>query len=285
MSRILIIEDDFDFAKELCDKLSEFGYTADFLREGIQTGQEPQRDKILRQAEDFAPDGILVDLDLVGDGDLEEGLRLIGQMKRHPVLSKAWLAALSVYIDDGDSETAKNRRKQVKERGADLAISKDKITLHHRLIPEKLIELFPEHLRPSPLPRVMIFEDSPRDIALYKKAFADRAELRILTPMKADQRLFDTLLKFDPQVIVVDLMLGAQKDQSNYQGSRIIRDISNRKEFSQCKIVVCTKYASPLDKKPNYALWNLKAELISCVLPKFPFPTADQFLAVLEEGS
>ncbi len=284
MKRVFLIEDDGDYARELAAGLRDLGYTVG-MAEGLAKDTPPDRGKILAQAESFCPDRVILDLDL-GDG-LEQGKRLLSELRRSPVLAKASLDVLSVHVsleENAGSREMKSAREEVqRQRGAGLVLHKSQIGTRGSPDAAKLVALWPKGAEPvvANLPRVLVLEDSPGDVERYQQALQDRAKCLFLSPVQATDELMKTIREFDPALIVVDLMLGGEINQRKYPGARIIKTIREDSRLKGKHIVVCSKYISPEDKNPSAP--DVPPGAIDKALPKFPFPTADDLLSPLQK--
>lgn len=282
MKRVFLIEDDAQFARELALGLQDLGYTVG-IAEGLGKGVQPDRRNIMTQVEEFAPERVILDLDL-GDGNTEHGKRLLSALKQTPKLADTFRCVLSGYIpteENPESRQTKSIKDELHQRGADLVLDKGQLLKGFANLARELVKLWSngdEH-PPAKLPRVLILEDSEGDIERYRKALKDRAECFYLSPVKPNAELMKAIQDFDPDLIVADLMLGGLKESKRYPGANIIRAIREDSQLKLKPIVVCSKYISPLEIDPE-APGVLRKE-IDKALPKFPFPTADDLLSSL----
>lgn len=122
------------------------------------------------------------------------------------------------------------------------------------------------------MPRVLLFEDSQACREQFQNVLRERAELFWAMDVRTAE---DQLLRTDPDLVITDLNLFEHPSS----GVRLIRRI---KEVSNVPIVVCSKYISPMSPEESLsAQWGLPDGTVASILPKFPFPTADQLLGPL----
>ncbi len=282
MERLFLIEDDVDFARKLASGLRKLGYTVG-TAEGPATGTTPDRGRILAQAESFRPNCVILDLD-VGDGVTEEGKRLLSELRHSSGLAEAYHCVLSVHVSpegNAGNREMKLLRSEVHQRGADLVLHKEQIMGRAGPDAAKLVAFWPkgDERCVSKPPRVLILEDSKGDIDRYQAALRGRAECLYLSPVKVTPELMEAIRRFDPELIVVDLMLGAETGMKAYPGARIVGAICNDSQLKEKRIIVCSKYINPMEKDPKAP--DVPRGAIDKALPKFPFPTADDLLSAL----
>jgi CheY-like chemotaxis protein len=233
---------------------------------------------------------VILDLDL-GDGNTEQGKRLLSALRQAPALSQAYVCVLSVHVsleENAGNREMKSIKEEVRQRGAHLVLHKEQILTGANPDAAKLVSLWPKGSEPLPmkLPRVLVLEDSEGDIDLYKEALKGRAECLFLSPVRPSRDLMKTIRTFDPALIIVDLMLGGEKEQKYYPGARIIKAIREDPQLKRMRIVACSKYINPLETDPDapdVPRGAIDKALAKTGPPEKPgFPTADDLLSPLE---
>jgi CheY-like chemotaxis protein len=129
----------------------------------------------------------------------------------------------------------------------------------------------------SGFPRVLVFEDSPMARHDFTKTLAGRAVLMFAVGSRNPEAM---LFQADPDLVIVDLNI----DGSPETGVRIVRRI---KELTTAPIVICSKYVTPdlASRRKWFSHLRVPEGLVARVLPKLPFPTAEQLLEpVLDRG-
>jgi len=281
MKKILLIEDDKEFIAAIREQLSDTEFKVLEITEGIRSDNIPKLDLIVEQTVKIDPDYIFADLDLIGDGNCEHGLRLLRKLCSHPKLKEKWISVLSVYVAAREFGTVEmqNHKNIAETYGAKKVIYKEDIRRNNQIDAQLLLSHLPgfeEHL-----PHVMIFEDQDRVIKEYEYIFRGKAICNFQRLSRLNKDLINTILQFKPDLIIVDLRLVPIKEIKEYSGLRLIRDIRGSDRLPQMVIVVCSKYINPLpdDTYDPETTAALEAGA-DAAFSKTPFPTAEQFLKV-----
>ena len=125
--------------------------------------------------------------------------------------------------------------------------------------------------------RVAIFDDSEDALKEYRTLFAQE-RVHLWTSRGSVLRDVEkSLVEFRPQLIIVDLLIGEDRDE----GYRLIRDLSRVRALEGVPIAVCSKLIneSPAGKKERDACRNLPG--VKAAFGKIPeFPEAEELLTL-----
>ena len=129
---------------------------------------------------------------------------------------------------------------------------------------------------------VVVLDDSREALELYEELFKDApVRLKTFRRSELDHEFLQALVKFQPQLFIVDLLLG----ESRYAGYALIDQIHTAEGLEDVPIVVCSKLIN--DSLPAQSEKRRCSKLpgVLAALAKFPeLPDAKVFLHFAREG-
>jgi PleD family two-component response regulator len=124
--------------------------------------------------------------------------------------------------------------------------------------------------------RIVIFDDSVDALKRFEKKFEGvKVEIQTFRTPFVDEDVLRKLIKFKPQLIVVDLILEGFKED----GYGLIKDLQEIEDVKDIPIIVCSKLINPSDLGLAEKEECLKLPGVVAAYPKFPgYPSAEEFL-------
>lgn len=128
--------------------------------------------------------------------------------------------------------------------------------------------------------RVALFEDSVAARAIWEKLVFSGHAVEVITledPLFPEAKRKE-LAEFNPEILVVDLVMGT----SRFDGYNLLKEISADQRFQGLPVVVCSKLIS--SSLAGQEVMNAVREIkgVKAVFPKLPdYPSYDDIISVL----
>lgn len=128
---------------------------------------------------------------------------------------------------------------------------------------------------------IVIFEDSKDALIRFSENLKNsNIKLKMYRQPIIDQSLKDDLISFNPDLIVIDLVLEGSRED----GYQLIKDIQEDKKLTDVPIVVCSKFIneSPRGLKEKEVCLNMPG--VVAAFGKIPnFPSSDELLRFIRK--
>ncbi len=123
--------------------------------------------------------------------------------------------------------------------------------------------------------RIAIFDDSLESYNRFSKLFsAFKVKIKAFFRPEITDKIYKELELFNPDLIVVDLMMG----ESKLEGYRIIRKLSENKTLRNVSIVIWSKFITDSHFGSKEKERCLSFPGVVAVYGKYPGPSAKEFL-------
>lgn len=129
--------------------------------------------------------------------------------------------------------------------------------------------------------RIAVFDDSKEAIERYETLFKNQnAKLWTFRGSLLTAEFQIALVEFNPQLIVVDLLIGQDRED----GYRLIKEISKIKALDGIPIAVCSKLINDSLRGKAEREFCLTSPGVKAVFGKIPdFPPANDLLAIAKK--